>query len=196
MEYLKRRYRECVKHNKKTGSDPQRCPFFEELDSVLFFMKRPVKAFRLLGMDTVEEDIYSHANSKLKICKAVIKSRESQEASESSEIKNLADKSAVPRGNVQQILGQSRDKKWLAEDLEINTEELHRVLQPFLLCRFKDKVEKDLPKKLEVVVYHRMSSLQKKYYKAIRNKDRTSPGHSTLPPSPGKPSSVSTSYEG
>ncbi|KAK2858276.1 hypothetical protein Q7C36_006195 [Tachysurus vachellii] len=51
-------------------------------------------------------------------------------------------------------------------------EELHRVLQPFLLCRFKDEVEKDLPKKLEVVVYHRMSSLQKKYYKAIRNKDR------------------------
>ncbi|KAK2858279.1 hypothetical protein Q7C36_006198 [Tachysurus vachellii] len=52
-----------------------------------------------------------------------------------------------------------------------STEELHRVQQPFLLCRFKDKVEKDLPKKLEVVVYHRMSSLQK-YYKAIRNKDR------------------------
>ncbi|KAK2858227.1 hypothetical protein Q7C36_006146 [Tachysurus vachellii] len=52
-------------------------------------------------------------------------------------------------------------------------QELHRVLQPFLLCRFKDEVERDLPKKLEVVVYHGMSSLQKKYYKAIRNKDRS-----------------------
>ncbi|GAA6112301.1 chromodomain-helicase-DNA-binding protein 1-like isoform X1, partial [Tachysurus ichikawai] len=35
---------------------------------------RPVKVFRLLGMDTVEEDIYSHANAKLKLYKAVIKS--------------------------------------------------------------------------------------------------------------------------
>ncbi|GAA6082874.1 chromodomain-helicase-DNA-binding protein 1-like isoform X1 [Tachysurus ichikawai] len=102
---------------------------------------RPVKVFRLLGMDTVEEDIYSHANAKLKLYKAVIKSglfplsRDSQDAAESSEIKKLgvhkrppSDKSSVPRVNVQQILGQSRDKKWLidenlrlAEDLEIKT---------------------------------------------------------------------------
>ncbi|XP_027019191.1 chromodomain-helicase-DNA-binding protein 1-like isoform X1 [Tachysurus fulvidraco] len=104
--------------------------------------RRPVKVFRLLGMGTVEEDIYSHANTKLKLYKAVIKSglfplsRDSQDAAESSEIKKLgvhkrppSDKSSVSRVNVQQILGQSGDKQWLideenlrlAEDLEIKT---------------------------------------------------------------------------
>lgn len=35
IEYLNRHYCECVKHNKKTGTDPQCCPLDEELDSVL-----------------------------------------------------------------------------------------------------------------------------------------------------------------
>ncbi|XP_030059898.1 chromodomain-helicase-DNA-binding protein 1-like isoform X2 [Microcaecilia unicolor] len=51
------------------------------------------------------------------------------------------------------------------------TEELHSLLQPFLLRREKADVAVDLPKKMELVVYHGMSVLQKKYYKAILMKD-------------------------
>ncbi|XP_066520471.1 chromodomain-helicase-DNA-binding protein 1-like [Hoplias malabaricus] len=50
-------------------------------------------------------------------------------------------------------------------------EELHEVLQPFLLRRVKSEVAADLPKKTELVVYHGMSALQKKYYKAVLMKD-------------------------
>lgn len=49
--------------------------------------------------------------------------------------------------------------------------ELHRLLQPFLLRRVKAQVATELPKKTEVVIYHGMSALQKKYYKAILMKD-------------------------
>ncbi|XP_069053587.1 chromodomain-helicase-DNA-binding protein 1-like isoform X2 [Lepisosteus oculatus] len=49
--------------------------------------------------------------------------------------------------------------------------ELHSVLQPFLLRRVKAEVAAELPKKTEVVVYHGMSALQKKYYKAILTRD-------------------------
>ncbi|GAB1287896.1 Chromodomain-helicase-DNA-binding protein 1-like [Apodemus speciosus] len=49
--------------------------------------------------------------------------------------------------------------------------ELHRLLQPFLLRRVKAQVATELPKKTEVVMYHGMSALQKKYYKAILMKD-------------------------
>ncbi|KAM6169120.1 chromodomain-helicase-DNA-binding protein 1-like isoform 3-T3 [Erethizon dorsatum] len=49
--------------------------------------------------------------------------------------------------------------------------ELHRLLQPFLLRRVKAEVATELPKKTEVVIYHGMSALQKKYYKAILMKD-------------------------
>lgn len=49
--------------------------------------------------------------------------------------------------------------------------ELHQVLQPFLLRRVKAEVEIELPKKLEMVIYHGMSALQKKYYRAILTKD-------------------------
>nr|XP_033796299.1 chromodomain-helicase-DNA-binding protein 1-like isoform X2 [Geotrypetes seraphini]XP_033796301.1 chromodomain-helicase-DNA-binding protein 1-like isoform X2 [Geotrypetes seraphini]XP_033796302.1 chromodomain-helicase-DNA-binding protein 1-like isoform X2 [Geotrypetes seraphini]XP_033796303.1 chromodomain-helicase-DNA-binding protein 1-like isoform X2 [Geotrypetes seraphini] len=58
----------------------------------------------------------------------------------------------------------------LEKDTE-KTEELHRLLQPFLLRREKADVALDLPKKMEIVVYHGMSALQKKYYKAILMKD-------------------------
>ncbi|KAG7326159.1 hypothetical protein KOW79_009560 [Hemibagrus wyckioides] len=51
--------------------------------------------------------------------------------------------------------------------------ELHQVLQPFLLRRVKAEVETELPKKIEVVLFHGMSALQKKYYKAILMKDMT-----------------------
>lgn len=49
--------------------------------------------------------------------------------------------------------------------------ELHQVLQPFLLRRVKTEVAAELPKKSELVVYHGMSALQKKYYKAILMRD-------------------------
>lgn len=49
--------------------------------------------------------------------------------------------------------------------------ELQSVLEPFLLRRIKSEVAADLPKKTELVMYHGMSALQKKYYKAILMKD-------------------------
>ena len=49
--------------------------------------------------------------------------------------------------------------------------ELHNLLQPFLLRRVKSEVVLDLPQRSEVVLYHGMSALQKKYYKAILTKD-------------------------
>ncbi|TKS74852.1 Chromodomain-helicase-DNA-binding protein 1-like [Collichthys lucidus] len=49
--------------------------------------------------------------------------------------------------------------------------ELQRVLEPFLLRRVKSEVAVDLPKKTELVMYHGMSALQKKYYKALLMKD-------------------------
>lgn len=49
--------------------------------------------------------------------------------------------------------------------------ELHTLLQPFLLRRVKAQVATELPKKTEVVIYHGLSALQKKYYKAILMKD-------------------------
>ena len=49
--------------------------------------------------------------------------------------------------------------------------QLHDILKPFLLRRIKSEVIKDLPKKTEIILYHGMSVLQKKYYKAILTKD-------------------------
>lgn len=49
--------------------------------------------------------------------------------------------------------------------------ELQSVLEPYLLRRVKSEVALDLPKKTELVVYHGMSALQKKYYKALLTKD-------------------------
>ncbi|CAM4625932.1 unnamed protein product [Leuciscus chuanchicus] len=50
-------------------------------------------------------------------------------------------------------------------------DELHRVLQPFLLRRVKAEVAAELPKKTELVVFHGLSALQKRYYKAILTRD-------------------------
>ncbi|XP_032704010.1 chromodomain-helicase-DNA-binding protein 1-like isoform X4 [Lontra canadensis] len=60
------------------------------------------------------------------------------------------------------------------QDIEKESEsarELHKLLQPFLLRRVKAEVATELPKKTEVVLYHGMSALQKRYYKAILMKD-------------------------
>ena len=50
-------------------------------------------------------------------------------------------------------------------------EELHDVLRPYLLRRTKCGVLKDLPEKSDVILYHGLSKLQKKLYKAILTKD-------------------------
>uniref|UniRef100_A0A3Q3VX27 Chromodomain helicase DNA binding protein 1-like n=1 Tax=Mola mola TaxID=94237 RepID=A0A3Q3VX27_MOLML len=49
--------------------------------------------------------------------------------------------------------------------------QLQSVLEPFLLRRVKSEVTGDLPAKVELVMYHGMSALQKKYYKALLMKD-------------------------
>uniref|UniRef100_A0A672HYR6 Chromodomain helicase DNA binding protein 1-like n=1 Tax=Salarias fasciatus TaxID=181472 RepID=A0A672HYR6_SALFA len=54
---------------------------------------------------------------------------------------------------------------------QVQTAELQSILEPFLLRRIKSEVAVDLPKKTELVVYHGMSVLQKKYYKAVLMKD-------------------------
>ncbi|XP_069744831.1 chromodomain-helicase-DNA-binding protein 1-like isoform X2 [Narcine bancroftii] len=59
-------------------------------------------------------------------------------------------------------------------NVEENTElakELHTLMQPFLLRRIKADVVSGLPQKIDVVLFHGMSVLQKKYYKAILMKD-------------------------
>uniref|UniRef100_A0A671SS69 Chromodomain-helicase-DNA-binding protein 1-like n=1 Tax=Sinocyclocheilus anshuiensis TaxID=1608454 RepID=A0A671SS69_9TELE len=45
------------------------------------------------------------------------------------------------------------------------------VLQPFLLRRVKAEVAAELPKKTELVVFHGLSALQKRYYKAVLMRD-------------------------
>nr|XP_036877332.1 chromodomain-helicase-DNA-binding protein 1-like isoform X2 [Manis javanica] len=60
------------------------------------------------------------------------------------------------------------------QDIEKESEsasELHKLLQPFLLRRVKAEVATELPKKTEVVIYHGMSALQKKYYRAVLMKN-------------------------
>ncbi|XP_070597974.1 chromodomain-helicase-DNA-binding protein 1-like isoform X3 [Erythrolamprus reginae] len=59
-------------------------------------------------------------------------------------------------------------------EIEKDTEkvkELHSLLQPLLLRRVKAEVSEEIPKKVEVVLYHGMSALQKKLYKALLVKD-------------------------
>ncbi|KAL7988404.1 hypothetical protein Chor_007323 [Crotalus horridus] len=52
-----------------------------------------------------------------------------------------------------------------------NVKELHSLLQPLLLRRVKAEFSEEIPKKVEVVLYHGMSALQKKIYKALLMKD-------------------------
>ncbi|KAK0060448.1 chromodomain-helicase-DNA-binding protein 1-like isoform X1 [Biomphalaria pfeifferi] len=52
-----------------------------------------------------------------------------------------------------------------------DVKELHQLLAPYLLRRTKDMVLPDLPEKSDIVLYHGLSSLQKKLYKAILVKD-------------------------
>ncbi|KAJ8252744.1 hypothetical protein GJAV_G00205090 [Gymnothorax javanicus] len=49
--------------------------------------------------------------------------------------------------------------------------QLHSVLRPFLLRRVKAEVALELPRKTELVVYHGLSALQKRYYRAVLMRD-------------------------
>ncbi|XP_029683668.1 chromodomain-helicase-DNA-binding protein 1-like [Takifugu rubripes] len=49
--------------------------------------------------------------------------------------------------------------------------ELQERLEPFLLRRVKGEVDVEVPNKMELVIYHGMTALQKKYYKAVLMKD-------------------------
>ncbi|KAK6180019.1 hypothetical protein SNE40_012242 [Patella caerulea] len=66
-------------------------------------------------------------------------------------------------------LDQFVEKYSKQENKEI--EELHALLKPYLLRRTKSGELKDLPNKSEVILYHGLSPLQKKLYKAILIKD-------------------------
>lgn len=57
------------------------------------------------------------------------------------------------------------------EDQDKIVKQLHTVLQPFLLRRIKNDVEKSLLPKKELNVYVGMSKMQKKWYKQILEKD-------------------------
>lgn len=50
-------------------------------------------------------------------------------------------------------------------------EELQTIIKPYILRRTKAQVALDIPPKSEVTLYHPLSDLQKKYYKAILMKD-------------------------
>ncbi|KAL8602933.1 hypothetical protein ACOMHN_057243 [Nucella lapillus] len=61
-------------------------------------------------------------------------------------------------------------EKYSSSKKEI-VEELHGLLKPYLMRRTKAGVLKDLPEKSDVVLYHGLSTLQKRLYKAILMKD-------------------------
>jgi superfamily II DNA or RNA helicase len=52
-------------------------------------------------------------------------------------------------------------------------QELHRVLQPYLLRRLKEDVEKSIPAKEEIVMNVELTRVQKQYYRAILDRNRT-----------------------
>ncbi|XP_041366763.1 chromodomain-helicase-DNA-binding protein 1-like [Gigantopelta aegis] len=77
-------------------------------------------------------------------------------------------------------------QKYSNTDRKEDLQELHTLLQPYLLRRTKVDVLKDLPEKAEVILYHGLSKLQKKLYKAILTKD-LDVFDSTNPYSSGQP---------
>ncbi|CCE63956.1 hypothetical protein TPHA_0G01190 [Tetrapisispora phaffii CBS 4417] len=57
------------------------------------------------------------------------------------------------------------------EDQEVVVQQLHTVLNPFLLRRIKADVEKSLLPKIEVNLYVGMAQMQRKWYKSLLEKD-------------------------
>lgn len=56
-----------------------------------------------------------------------------------------------------------------------STETLHRLqkqINPFILRRFKEDVQKSIPPKQETIIDIELTTLQKKYYRAIYEKNR------------------------
>ncbi|XP_056606446.1 chromodomain-helicase-DNA-binding protein 1-like [Triplophysa dalaica] len=80
---------------------------------------------------------------------------------------NFIQPSVFPPDNVEDFVTAYAD----VQTDSILANELHEVLQPFLLRRVKAEVAAELPKKTELVVFHGLSALQKKYYKAILTRD-------------------------
>lgn len=67
--------------------------------------------------------------------------------------------------------GDSAEAKQKQEDQDKIVQQLHQVLQPFLLRRIKNDVEKSLLPKQELNVYVGMSPMQRKWYQSILEKD-------------------------
>ncbi|XP_072625590.1 chromodomain-helicase-DNA-binding protein 1-like isoform X5 [Canis lupus baileyi] len=86
---------------------------------------------------------------------------------DSSFLKSFVEPDLFPKEQVGDFVQRYQD----IEKESDSASELHKLLQPFLLRRVKAEVATELPKKTEVVLYHGMSALQKKYYKAILMKD-------------------------
>ena len=51
------------------------------------------------------------------------------------------------------------------------SDQLQNAIKPYIMRRTKADVALDIPSKSEVFIYHPISDLQKKYYKAILTKD-------------------------
>ena len=50
-------------------------------------------------------------------------------------------------------------------------DELHKLIQPFLLRRTKIQAEKDLPPRSETIIEVELTTIQKQWYKAIYEKN-------------------------
>ncbi|XP_039697298.1 chromodomain-helicase-DNA-binding protein 1-like isoform X3 [Pteropus medius] len=79
----------------------------------------------------------------------------------------LLEPGVFPREQAEEFVQRYRDIEREPEAAS----ELHRLLRPFLLRRVKAEVASELPRKTEVVLYHGLSALQKRYYKAVLMKD-------------------------
>ncbi|GMF00584.1 unnamed protein product [Ambrosiozyma monospora] len=67
--------------------------------------------------------------------------------------------------------GDADSKQQQQEHDDLVVQQLHKVLQPFLLRRIKADVEKSLLPKKELNVYVGMSDMQRKWYQKILEKD-------------------------
>nr|XP_031292435.1 chromodomain-helicase-DNA-binding protein 1-like isoform X2 [Camelus dromedarius] len=79
----------------------------------------------------------------------------------------FAEPELFPREQVEDFVQRYQDIEKESE----SASELYTLLQPFLLRRVKAEVAAELPRKTEVVLYHGMSALQRRCYRAILMKD-------------------------
>ncbi|CAF1178368.1 unnamed protein product, partial [Didymodactylos carnosus] len=63
--------------------------------------------------------------------------------------------------------------KYFNLSAEENSQKLIDLLKPFILRRLKSNVLKDLPNKIELILYHDLSKIQKDLYKALLTKNRS-----------------------